>query len=317
MLIKQAFWQKLSVLTCMLSLTSMSYASCGSSLCSINTQLGLQGYSNAQSTHLDLHVEWLDQDQPRSETQDVAVGEISRHHDEVRTINRNTVISLDHAFSERAGISVTLPWRSISHDHIHNHNQGTEHIPEHWDFNQVGDVRALGHYQGVHGIGVLAGLKLPTGSFTVKNDEGELAERTLQPGSGTTDVLFGVFYQQKDIRASHRWFAQALWQEALNTRDDFKSGRTVHLDGGVQYAASPRWALLAQANAVIKASDSGDEAEPEDAGSEMLYLTPGISFSLTPAIQLYAFFQQPIYQKVNGVQLVADSSAVLGIKTHF
>ena len=38
--------------------------------------------------------------------------------------------------------------------------------------------------------GLNFGLKLPTGKFDERNGEGELAERTLQPGSGTTFYLY-------------------------------------------------------------------------------------------------------------------------------
>ena len=43
-------------------------------------------------------------------------------------------------------------------------------------------------------FGLQFGIKLPTGKFDVANDEGEVAERSLQPGSGTTDAILGAFY---------------------------------------------------------------------------------------------------------------------------
>ena len=44
--------------------------------------------------------------------------------------------------------------------------------------------------------GLLAGVKLPTGKTNVTNDEGAVAERTLQPGTGTTDLLIGAYFRQ-------------------------------------------------------------------------------------------------------------------------
>ena len=43
-------------------------------------------------------------------------------------------------------------------------------------------------------FGLSFGLKLPTGEFDVRNAMGALAERSLQPGTGTTDLLLGAFY---------------------------------------------------------------------------------------------------------------------------
>ena len=42
-------------------------------------------------------------------------------------------------------------------------------------------------------VGVLFGLKLPTGKTTCEC-AGRPAERTLQPGSGTTDALLGGYF---------------------------------------------------------------------------------------------------------------------------
>ena len=39
--------------------------------------------------------------------------------------------------------------------------------------------------------GITFGLKLPTGKFDVANDRGDKAERSLQPGTGTTDLIVG------------------------------------------------------------------------------------------------------------------------------
>ena len=46
---------------------------------------------------LDLRYEFIDQDQPRHGSNKVGVGELSQHHDEVRTINRNWLATLDYA----------------------------------------------------------------------------------------------------------------------------------------------------------------------------------------------------------------------------
>lgn len=46
-------------------------------------------------------------------------------------------------------------------------------------------------------------------------------------------------------------------------------------------------------------------------------ISPGITYSLTPAVQLYAFVQVPVYQRVNGVQLVADRSYAVGVSAQF
>ena len=46
-------------------------------------------------------------------------------------------------------------------------------------------------------------------------------------------------------------------------------------------------------------------------------ISPGVAYALTPAVQLYAFVQLPIYQHVNGVQLIADRSYAVGVSAQF
>jgi len=75
--------------------------------------------------------------------------------------------------------------------------------------------------------------------------------------------------------------------------------------------------LLLQANFVAKRRDRGDEAEPEDSGGEFLYLTPGVSAALSRRVQAYLFVQQPLHQRVNGVQLTADRGFTGGFSVRF
>ena len=42
-----------------------------------------------------------------------------------------------------------------------------------------------------------------------------------------------------------------------------------------------------------------------------------MSIALNRSVQLYGFLQLPLYQYVNGVQLTADWSAVIGLSAKF
>src|SRR5262245_25006260 len=70
--------------------------SCGTAFCMVNTNWGMQGVSNERGARFDLRYEFIDQDQPMSGSRKVGVGEIRQHHDEVRTINRNWLATLDY-----------------------------------------------------------------------------------------------------------------------------------------------------------------------------------------------------------------------------
>ena len=151
----------------------------------------------------------------------------------------------------------------------------------------------------------------------MKNGEGEEAERTLQPGTGTTDALLGVFVHGAAPQTPWSWFTRASLVLPMNSRAAFKPGRQLQLDGGVRYAATTSVAAMLQLNASFKGRDSGANAEPGDSGQRQVFASPGVSWNMTRDAQLYAFVQVPVYQAVNGVQLTADWSALAGVSFRF
>lgn len=295
-------------------------ASCGAAFCTLNTAWEAQGVPTEPGLRFDLRFEYIDQDQPRAGRRKVAVGEISQHHDEVRTLNRNWIATLDYAPNDTWGVSVQLPFVQRDHSHIHNH-MGTP-LPEAWRFDEVGDVRVLARRRLASGEvshGIIGGIKLPTGETDIVNENGDEAERSLQPGSGTTDLVLG--YYANTVRPAGdqalRLFAQAQVQAPVNESDGFRPGAQYSVDFGVAYPAGGTLSGLLQLNIAVKERDRGEEAEPETSGGTFAWLSPGLSYALTRSTQLYAFMQLPVYQRVNGVQLTADYAAAAGIHWKF
>ena len=294
-------------------------AGCGTAFCSLNTNWHTLDMEPGAS--VDLRYEFIDQDQPRAGTDKVGVGEIPRHHDEVRTINRNLIAEFDYTFNSRWGITARLPAVSRDHEHIHNHQGAALH--DSWSFDGIGDAQIIGRYSfdrdsspGPANYGIKFGIKLPTGDYEVANDEGDLAERSLQPGTGTTDAIAGVFYATT-TEGGTAWFADAGLLAPIEERDDYKPGVRVGVDVGSSYPLNNRLSLLLQVNALWKDRDSGVNAEPEDTGGTYVHLSPGVGVSVGDKTRLYGFVQIPIYQYVNGVQLTADWSIAAGLNRRF
>jgi hypothetical protein len=211
------------------------------------------------------------------------------------------------------------------HLHIHNHQGGQ--LPEAWDFRAAGDLRVLARYRlsatetrdppTAGAAGFHFGLKLPTGRFNVRNGDGELAERSLQPGTGTTDALLGAFMTRNLPLKDLSWFAQGIVQVPLNAREGYRPGQRVTLDAGLRYDATDRWSWMLQVNTVLRGRDSGVEAEPPDTGGKAVWIAPGASYAATSDIRLYGFLQLPVFQYVNGVQITAHKAVVLGVNARF
>jgi hypothetical protein len=221
-----------------------SFASCGSAICMVNTNWSVQGVWIEPGPRVDFRYEYIDQDQPMAGSRRVGVGEIPAHHDEVRTVNRNLFATIDYGFTPEWGMSVVIPYVDRFHEHIHNH-QGAK-LVEQWDFHDLGDVRVQGRWQTIIAAdearaafaGVTAGLKLPTGKRDVANADGDVAERTLQPGTGTTDLVAGAYYRQALPLAGSSWFVQAGAQIALNSRG-VDSASTRRDGGGIAVTPGP------------------------------------------------------------------------------
>ncbi|WP_407279413.1 transporter [Aromatoleum evansii] len=311
-----------SVLALGLSVPLSALASCGATFCSVNTSSAFMHAGLAGETRLDLRFEFIDQRHAMHGDDNVSVGEIPRHHDEKRTLNRNLLLTLERDVAPEWTLGMTLPLVDRDHQHVHNHHHGDEvhHIPASWDFRELGDVRLKARHELLpgreQGIGVSVGVKLPTGRSDVKNSDGEEAERSLQPGSGTTDVLLGAHWR-RELAGGSTAFASLAAELATAEHDDYRPGHRTHLDLGWVKPMTDRLSIPVQLNVAFKARDRGAEAEPEDTGSTMVALSPGINWQMSPHWQLYAYYQRPIYQHVNGVQLTPRWSAVLGTTVAF
>jgi hypothetical protein len=81
---------------------------------------------------------------------------------------------------------------------------------------------------------------------------------------------------------------------------------------GWSHAYSPSLGAVLQLNLRHRGRDSGAQAEPDNSGSTALDLSPGVTFGVGHASTMYAYVQLPVYQKVNGIQLVPRSALALG-----
>jgi hypothetical protein len=187
---------------------------------------------------------------------------------------------------------------------------GNEIVANTWA--ALGDIRVEGIYTGFFpdmSAGVTFGFKLPTGDYT-HNDAYEDIDRDSEIGTGSTDVLLGGFYRN-GIGDSFRWvwFAQLQSDLPFTGRDQYLPGCEVDGALGIYYNGlvldGVRISPLAQVLGSYRAQDSGNEAaNPVASGYTRLLLSPGIEFDFHP-VMVYADAELPVYEHVNGNQLVS------------
>jgi hypothetical protein len=271
----------------------------------------------------DVRLEAVTQKQLRKGTTNLSASEVTGEEAiERHTKNLNVVTTLGYGIDADWSVSVRIP--VVKRDHLHDlvdEETGLPSTPEQWRFTKLGDVQVLARRQFVIGTGatsyaLFGGLKLPTGSTRVSNGDGSRAERALQPGSGTTDLVFGVAGRQA-MGPADAVIGQVSVSQALNTREEFKPGRRVELSAGWSHAYSHNLGAVLQLNLRERARDGGAQSEPDLSGSTTLDLSPGVTVGVGHASTLYAYVQVPLYQKVNGIQLVPRSALALGWTSDF
>jgi hypothetical protein len=294
-------------------------ASCGSAACLVNTQWQIHGIpTEAGGTLFQIQYDYIKQDTLLAGSHKTSVAPEDADALEQKTISQTLIASLDYTFDRDWGVTATLPLVAKRHDHLAD--PYGDPTPESWDFTRVGDARIVGRYRfaaaDAWSTGVQFGLVLPTGPTAVSNAQGVVAERSLQPGTGATSGVLGLYTNYAAHNGS-LWFAQLQFQGAVATKDDYRPGNQLLLTGGVSWPVSESVALLGQLNALWRERDSGANAEPEESGGRSLFFSPGVSHTASPAVQLYAFAQLPLYRYVNGTQLAVNWAAVAGITYRF
>ena len=304
----------LAVLPC----AAFACASCG---CSLSSDWEGQGLSSGPGLRLDLRYDQLNQDQVRSGTRKVAQWPLAQHEQELFTRNRYLGATLDYSFDADWGLSLQLPLVLRSHASNGFNFDGSDGGSS--DTRSLGDAKLVGRYQGLndeHSLGVQLGVKLPTGSYRREFNAGALSgeplDRGLQPGTGSTDLIVGLFHL---ATLSQNWdyFAQAIAQVPLNGRDGYRPGRSLNANLGVRYLGLEQLEPQLQVNAHQSAMDSGVNASPEDSGGRTVYLSPGLGFAVGERAKAYAFVQVPIYQKLNGYQLAPRYTVSVGTRLEF
>ena len=216
-------------------------------------------------------------------------------------------------FNEKWGASVVVPSanrivRAQSEDGMEV-QQGEAATPQTFtkQWWGMGDIRLNGYYTGFSpdmSTGVNLGVKVPSGLWTEP-----YIDRDNQIGTGSTDILFGVFHRHRITSDDQwNWFADAQLDAPVVTQAGYTPGIQLNGTAGVYYTGlkigKVKIRPLGQVLFVNKASDSGPAADPANTGYQQLSLSPGIEFDFKK-VRLYADAELPVMNNMVGNQLIA------------
>jgi hypothetical protein len=269
----------------------------------------------------ELRYDNVNQNQVRSGAGKVASWPAPGHEQELYTRNRYLTAGIDFSASANWGLNLQVPYVDRSHATygmaFDGSDAGTSHT------QSLGDVKLIARYLGLRdegNTGLQFGLKFPTGSHTQTFSGGAIAgdplDRGLQPGTGTTDAILGVFHFAS---WSQNWdyFGQATVQLPLSSSDGYKPGSALNVTAGFRYLGMDSLVPQVQLNARASSRDSGANASPDDSGGKTLYVSPGVSFALGEKAKVYGFLQWPVVQNLNGYQLAPKYTFSVGTQFAF
>jgi hypothetical protein len=304
------------------TLASSTASACSACGCTINSDWASEGMASSNGWRFDLRYDFFEQDQLRSGTDKISRSAIALPADEEvqqYTINRNATLAADYTPNKDWGISVALPWFNRDHATI---AEGDTAISTSHD-SGIGDLRITGRWTGLaaqRSTSLLFGIKLPTGDssdrFETGPQQGEIVDRGLQLGTGTTDVIVGINHAG-GIAPDWGYFTQALLQAPLNSHDGFKPGIGVNANAGIRYTGNETFEPQLQVNARVEKREQGVNGDVDNSGATLLYLSPGVTWKISRRLSAFAFFQVPLYQRVNGLQLEATEFVSLGVHYHY
>lgn len=314
-------WSQLALVTLLLAAAPSAQA-CGACGCTLNSDWASQGYSDKPGLRCDLRYDYFNQDQLRSGTRSVDRSTLAfpnKQEVQEKTINRNVTLTLDYSPNPDWGLSVVVPTFNRYHATI----AAGDMDPSFSKGNGLGDVRVLGRYQGFsddHSLGIQLGVKLPTGgttqTFNAGAQVGKALDAGLQLGTGTTDLLFGA-YAFGSFAPDWGVFGQVLFQKPTGEKDGFKPGDGVNANVGVHYTGQAGFTPHLQLNLRAEGRESGTKADVKNSGATLVYLSPGVTFNISPVFQVYVFAQVPVAQRVNGLQIELRSSLSVGMHWAF
>jgi hypothetical protein len=178
------------------------------------------------------------------------------------------------------------------------------------DHGSIGDVRLMGVYSGFSpdmSTGVIFGAKLPTGDHNFAGFDTDV-----EIGSGSTDLILGGYHSgQIGATGDFVWYAQAMWQHEVTTRDRYTPGSERNAALGISYnnwsIGGVRIAPVVQAIYSGRGHDTGAAGDPDSTGYDRALIAPGLSFA-TQNWTFYADVELPVWQHVTGDQIIAPAA---------
>jgi hypothetical protein len=296
-------------------------ASCG---CTLSADAAM-GYAAMDGWYLSLEYDYIHQDELRSGTRSVA-GVPDGNELERETLNRYYTVGLSYSPNLDWNVSLFAPYVVRTHS-TYGVFDSSQPLPDLSSSRSasIGDIRLIGSYQGLlatNNLGVQLGVKLPSGKYGTAIDfyggpaAGRPLDASLQPGTGSTDVIVGTSYHQA-ISRNFEVFAKGQFQSAVKHHmdqpgDDYRPGNSTTVSFGLRFGKNPRWIPQLEVNLLHKSPDQGALADIQNTAGSVAYVSPGLTATVFRHLYVFGFVQLPVYSNLYGYQLFPHYAVSVG-----
>ncbi len=314
-----------------LAVPDAAHATCGSTACFLST-LTQDGPLPRHGFRMDLSYRYVDQSRKRegsSSTDEVLTPGVDfanqelepDHHREIKTGFHVVEADLSFGLTSRLSLLASVPLVAAKH---HEHvviEDGEEHFSDGDGTTGFGDVQVGARYSILASPRDLlvpyVAVKLPTGAHERLDSEGEITEPSLQPGTGTTDLIGGFTYSHQITMGRTEIFLTGGYRHNGTSNLEYRMGDEGLASAGLTQTFGGSWTANLQVNLRHGGRDRYLGEDVPSTGSTLVNVTPGLTYRASPRMSLYVFAGLPLHQHVNEAQLTPRVGIVAGFSRQF
>jgi hypothetical protein len=147
-----------------------------------------------------------------------------------------------------------------------------------------------------HMYGFLGGIKFPTASEQEK--DGEPLDFDVQAGQGATVVNAGAWYA--NFNYPYLFYTSASYHVASEGYQDFEAGDALVYNASAQYATDHSLSYYLSMEGRSSQKDTFDGVDDPDSGGTIVFLAPGIIYTIKQDLLLNAAVKFPAIEQLDG-----------------
>ena len=231
--------------------------------------------------------------------------------DDTHTDWKRATLTIGYGIVPKLGVTAIVPYLWKEKSEI----AGTSRMRITSEAEGLGDMSLLVRYSPLgrsfvnfRELSFGAGVKIPTGA-TDRSKFGKTLLAELQPGTGSWDYIGSVSFYQGFEPVDFVLSATYLLTSAYDGYDfgTYEFGDQFSYLLTTTFHLHPRVDLSAALSGTVRAKDRLDGEIVTATGRHQMWFMPGVQVQAIPTyLRLHAYYEAPVYQHFNGVQLGSD-----------